>query len=920
MAEPTSTSPTTGSPAERDVLLATKLHIPRPTPGYLPRERLTDQLAEGTARDLTLVCAPAGFGKTSLVGEWARRSHRPVAWLSLDEGDNDPARLWRYFAAALDPLCDGVAEQVGALLRGPQPASLETMVTAVINAVADRPDRLALVLDDLHLVEAPPVHHSLRLLVDRLPAQLQLVLASRVEPPLPLARLRARGQLLELRAADLRFTPKETATLLRETIGLDLPASTVAVLAARTEGWAAGLRLAALSLRGHHQPDAFVAGFSGSNRYVLDYLAEEVLARQPDQVREFLLATSVLERLCGPLCDAVTGRGDGQAMLEAVERANLFLTPLDEVRGWWRYHQLFADLLRARLGQEGGGRAPQLHRNAAAWHEGHGLADEAIRHALAAGDAKWAAQLIERHVEGLYRRSEIATQQRWFAALPADLVRARPRLCLAVASWANIAGRLEDVVPLLDDAERAMARADEPFEPSVGRELSILVNVPAAVAQLRAELARQHGDPERAVAYIRRAMASLTEGDRALHALARWQLAMADWTQGRLPQAERILADVVTDRFLLSLRPWYDLGRIQQARGRLGDALRTFGRAVEIASEGGRPLPLAGMGHAGLADVLLDRGELAAALEHATQAVVLCRQLPYAQWLATALTVLAWVRQIGGDSAGAMAAMDEAERVTPSPDIVPDRLSWVAVQQARLALAQGRVADAARWTAGRGVDVTDEPSNLREPEQLVLAGVLLASDRADEALGLLEHLHDLAAAQGRMGSVIEVRALLALGRETVGDHQGALATLAGALTIGAPEGYVRVFVDKGPSMVALLRHLVAGRRLEQPAAADTLPREYLACLLATFEQAGAPVFPPPRHGAVAVPGLIDPLTARELEVLDLLAVGKPNQAIAAELVISLDTVKSHVAHIMAKLEVANRTQAVARARQLGLLP
>jgi LuxR family maltose regulon positive regulatory protein len=361
------------------------------------------------------------------------------------------------------------------------------------------------------------------------------------------------------------------------------------------------------------------------------------------------------------------------------------------------------------------------------------------------------------------------------------------------------------------------------------------------------------------------------------------------------------------------------LARSSRPRGHLGDALRTFGRAVEIASERGRPLPLAGMGHAGLADVLLDRGELDAALEHATQAVALCRQLPYAQWLVTALTVLAWVRQTGGDWAGAIAAMDEAERVTPSPDIAADRMSSVGVQQARLALAQGRVADAARWTAGHGLDVKDEPSSRREPEHLVLAAVLLASDQADGALGLLEGLHDLAAAQGRMGSVIEVRALQALDRETVGDHQGALVTLARALTLGAPEGYVRVFVDKGPAMAAVLRHLVAGRQLEQLAVAGTLSRAYLTRLVAAFEQAGAPVFPPPRHGAVVVPGLIDPLTARELEVLDLLAMGKPNQAIATELAISLDTVKSHVAHIMAKLDGASRTQAVARARQLGLL-
>jgi LuxR family maltose regulon positive regulatory protein len=456
-----------------DSLLATKLHVPWPRPEFLSRARLLERLADGAARELTLVCTPAGFGKTTLLGDWARRSERPVAWLSLDEGDNDPARFWRYVAAALDRVRPGIYRRVGALLRGPEPASLEAVVTVVINQLAGLPEELTLVLDDYHLVERAPVHHMLGVLPERGPPQLRLVLATRADPPLPLARLRARGQLAELRERDLRFTPQETAALLGEAMGLDLPAASLAALAARTEGWAAGLQLAALSLQGHADQAGFVAGFSGSHRYVLDYLTEEVLGRQPEEIVQFLLETSLLERLCGGLCDAVTGRSDSQQLLERVERANLFLVPLDEVRGWWRYHQLFADLLRTRLEQTRPERVPGLHRAAAAWCQQHGLADEAVRHAVAARDSDWAARLVEQHVEALYRRSEAATMQRWYAALPAELVRSRPRLCLVLAAGADIGGRLQEVESLLADAERALATdADEPFQPSVGRQLS----------------------------------------------------------------------------------------------------------------------------------------------------------------------------------------------------------------------------------------------------------------------------------------------------------------------------------------------------------------------------------------------------------------------------------------------------------------
>ena len=433
------------------MLLATKLHVPGPRPGLVPRPRLADRLDEGLGRGLVLVCAPAGSGKTALLADWARCGPRPAAWLSLDAGDNDPARFWRHAVAALDRVCPGIAERVGPLLGPPPPPSFEGLVTALINELAAQPGagEVALVLDDYHLIGSQQVHASVEFLLEHRPPGLRLVLASRSDPPLALARRRARGQLAEVRAADLRFTIGEAAALLQQVVAapdMALPDAAVAALAARTEGWAAGLQLAALSLRGQADVTGFVAAFTGSHRYVLDFLAEEVLEGQSEQVRAFLLETSVLERLSGPLCDAVTGRTGSQALLEQVERAGLFLVPLDEVRGWWRYHHLFADLLRARLQDEQPGRVAPLHRNAAAWSEEHGLADEAIRHAVAAGEMTWAARLIERHFDAVYYlRGEAETIQRWLSALPADLVRSRPRLLLAQALMAAASGRVAAV-------------------------------------------------------------------------------------------------------------------------------------------------------------------------------------------------------------------------------------------------------------------------------------------------------------------------------------------------------------------------------------------------------------------------------------------------------------------------------------------
>jgi LuxR family transcriptional regulator, maltose regulon positive regulatory protein len=908
----------------QDVLLATKLHVPRPQPGFVPRRRLVEALGEGLARGRVLVCAPAGFGKTALLADWARGSERPVAWLGLDAGDSDPARFWRYVVAALDRARPGLAGRVGP----PPPRSFEGLVTALVNELAadPGPDEVLLALDDYHLVDSGLVHQSVAFLLENLPPGLRVVVSGRADPRLPLARLRARGQLAELRAADLRFTDEEAAALLGEAAGPGLPGTAVAALVARTEGWAAGLQLAGLSVRGHADAAGFVAAFSGSHRFVLDYLADEVLDGQAGPVRAFLLETSVLERLSGELCDVVTGRSGSQAMLEDIERAGLFLVPLDEVRVWWRYHHLFADLLHARLQAERPGRVQALHRAAAAWCDEHDLADEAVQHALAAGDTAWAARLVERNVETLLGRGEGATLRRWLSALPAESVRDRPRLCLAQAYGAAQAFHLEALEALLDDAERAYAvSGDEPYEPSLGRPQgdSVLANVPAGIAFLRASLARLRGDAALAAGYDRQALAHLGEDDWLMRSFVRWNQAAADWLGGRLGPAERGLAEVLAERRaageafggFLPMRACYDLGEVQRAQGNLDAALATYRQALDTAGESSQAA-LAGPAHVGLAQVLYERDELAAALDHATRGVTLCRQLAFTAALATGLAVVARIRHAQGDAAGAAEAMGEAGQAGLSPQVIT-LFNPVPSQRARLLLAQGDVHAAAQWTTAAGLSPDDEPDYPREPAYLVLARVLLAHNDSGPALTLLQRLLDAAASQGRTGSVIEIQALRALALAASGDHASALGALTEALTLARRHGYVRVLADEGAPMRALLTQLSVARPGQQHAARRIDPG-YLAALVRACGQADAA--PPPRRAAAVPPGLAEPLTDRELDVLRLIAAGKSNQRIAHDLVVALDTVKTHVTHILGKLGAANRTEAAARARQLGLIP
>jgi LuxR family transcriptional regulator, maltose regulon positive regulatory protein len=916
-----------------DTLVSTKLRPPEARPRLVARPRLTEKLERESGRRLTLVSAPAGFGKTTLLNEWLERhaaGERSVAWLSLDEGDNDPARFLSYLVAALRSVEEGVGEGVLSSLRSPEPPRIEALAGTLLNELASIPHKeWTIVLDDYHVIEAEPIHGIVSFLLDHLPEGAHLIIASRVDPPLSLSRLRARGQMAELRPAELRFSLEEVESFLADTMGLELAEKDVAALEKRTEGWIAGLHLAALSMRDRKDVSGFVRAFSGSHRDVLDFLASEVLERQPEPVREFLLKTSILDRLSGPLCDALTGASNGQTMLERLERDNLFVIPLDDDRHWYRYHHLFADFLRGRLQSEDSERVEELHRAAATWCERHGLIDDAVRHALGAGDPEWTARLVEQHVAGVLARSERATLEWWLAALPEEVVRSRPRLCLVLAYRAMLTGRLVEFERLLDDTERALIAAGRgaaepatamPTQPNWAAGL--LTNVPGAIVSFRSELARLRGDADRTTELARHALARLNERDSVLRAMADWELARAHWMRGDLDEAQGAMSNSqwaeaahhATDEPYIDLILSWDLGRVQSARGRLRAALRTYREALELDTRAGRRSPLAvGAAHVGLAEILREQDELDDAREHAAEGVELCEQLANRLPLASGLVTLARIRQARGDKVGALEAIEEAERVGLSQEVT-DLFNPVPVQRARLLLVWGEVAEAARWTAERGLDAEDEVSYVREPEHLVLARVLLAEEKPEQALRLLERLRGEAEAAERAGSVIEILALQALALQDKTEKEGAVNALSRALSLANPEGYVRTFVDEGSQMLALLSEVLEVQqrgRLDLP-----VPSHYLRKLLAAIERGETLLAAGRPRSSGRLP---EPLSEREMEVLVLIVTGKTNQNIASELFVAESTVKTHIKNIYHKLNVRSRTQALARARELNLI-
>jgi LuxR family maltose regulon positive regulatory protein len=927
--------------------LAAKLAPPPPRDDLVPRARLAALLA--TPARLTLVVAPAGFGKTTLLASLAKMKDEgermnegaqpsPFAWLTLDERDNDPTRFWGYVAAALDTVAPGVGDHARSMLQSPAPPPVEVVVAALADELAHVPGAHTLVLDDYHLIRAEAIHASFAAFVDSLPPDVRVVVAGRAEPPLPLARWRLRGQLAEVRAADLRFTAEEAAELLARA-GLSLPDALAAALAARTEGWAGALVLAARSLRGSPDPEGRIAAFAGSHRHLFDYLADEVLRRQPPAIQRFLLDTSILDQLSEGLCDAVRADEGSQETLERIEAEGLFLLPLDEERRWFRYHALFAEFLRERLRREEPDRPPLLHRRAAAWYDAHGLPAEAVAHLLAAGDSEAAATVVVREGRPLLLRSEVATVLGWLAALPPELARTRPSLAL-VEAWARaLAGQFEQVGPALRSVEAALAAytgdpdAPAPFSaPYTPRNLaSEALAVRATVAGLRRETAE-------AIELSRRALAALPADSVLVRGVVLLMLGTSAYLQGDLGTAGPALAEAaqagqsggmpIIAIFALRL-----LGELQARTGQLHRAARTYedaiarGAALYPRRDGAapRPVPVAGAAYVGLAFVRYEWDELDAAEALLRDGIRLGRQGANVEILLMGPVGLAKVQRARGDLAAARATIAEALAFARSTG-VPRLANWIAAEQARLELCCGDVAAAAAWDQERRLDPADHLTYLEEIDFLALAQLRVAQGRPGEALRLLTRLRGLAEAQGRVASLVEIHALTALASRAAGDHGAAHTALARALALAAPEGYVRTFVDFGEPMRLEIGDWSAGVGGVEPVAQQEALASYANLLLAAFPAADARPADPhaptparPRAPRAPVPPLVEPPSPRELEVLRWINEGLTNEQIAEKLVVGLSTVKKHINNLYAKLEVASRTQALKRARELGLV-
>ncbi len=833
-------------------------------------------------------------------------------WLSLDPDDSDPARYWPYVVTALQRAAPGVGAIALDLLSF---TPVKVALGALINDLADVTHDVVLVLDDYHVVDGPAVEDGMSFLIDHLPANIHLVIATRADPALPLARLRVRGELVEIRAQDLRFTSREAARYLNEVMGLALTADSVDALERRTEGWAAALQLAALSIQGRSDAADFIASFAGNNRYVVDYLAEEVLQRQPEPTRRFLLETSILTRFKAPLCDAVTGHEGSKSLLEHLDRANLFLVALDARREWYRYHQLFADVLQAHLREEAPDLLPVLHRRASDWYEEHGERADAIRHALEAGDGERAAELIELAVPEARRTRQEATRRRWVEALPDEIVRTRPVLDVAYVGALLTSGEFEGVDARLRDAERRLGMDEGQSGPSAGAALVIgdraeLARLPSAVAMYRAALARIAGDEDATIAQARRAFDLAVDDDALARGAAAGFLGLAFWARGDLAAAQQSWEDAVTSLWRAGhisdvLGCSIGLADIEAARGRLRAALRTYERGLDLGDDPGAA-PVRGVAdmHVGLGEVLLERNDVAGASQHLLRSGELGEQLGLPQNPYRWRVARARLRQAEGDLEGAVKLLDEAERRYAS-DFFPN-VRPIAAVKARVWVAQGRVGEALAWARGAGLSTDDEPTYLREYEHITLTRALLATARTsedrralDDALRLLERLLEAAARGGRERSVIELRVVQALALEALGQRDGARASLERAVELAEPEGYVRVFADEGEGVVRLLK-----------AVARRAPTSYLTGLVTAIEE------PQRRPGAQP---LFEPLSDRELDVLRLLASDLAGPEIARNLFVSLNTLRTHTKNIFAKLGVSSRRAAVSRAAELGLL-
>lgn len=923
----------------QEPLLATKLYVPPTRSDVVSRSRLINQLNAQVRRKLTLVSAPAGFGKTTLLSTWcaaAAKNGRCITWVSLDTDDNDPTRFWSYIIAALKTVVADIGDDVLALLRFPQPPPVESALVTLINTLTAFPNDIALILDDYHLIETQAIHSALMYLLDHLPQHLHLVIASRVDPPLPIARMRARGHLSEIRMTDLRFTADEAAKFLNSIMNLHLSADDVAFLEAKTEGWIAGLHLAAIALHGRSDIADFVSAFTGKHRYVLDYLGDEVLKRQPEHIQVFLLQTSILDRLCSSLCDAVTGRENSEALLEQLEQANLFIVPFDDERRWYRYHHLFAEFLQTRLQQAhpvgARGIAPisVLHHRAARWYELNGFVSEAVNHALSAADFMYAMRLIERHSEMFMKRGEITTLLNWLHALPTDLVRTQPRLSL-IHAWVLVSNYSFDAAEsALQDIEHTLHTATPhsftSADSSKGETQTDIQHLLGEMAAIGASIASLRGDTPRTIELARQALELLPTDNLLMRGETALSLGNAYLWSGELTAAQQALGQArsinqAASNIAAALFSVCSLGYLYLIQGRYRRAAEIFRKILDDATQqGGGSFPIVSMAHGGMGELLCEWYELEAAEDHLLQGIALGKQRGSVGNLVHAYMSLANVRQARGDIDGALALLYDVEQLMQQYN-VPSADAITRLFKVRLELARDDINAASRRIEESGFSVDTPRTFQSDSEYLTLVRVRIVQGRYEEANRLLEHLLQTVNEQEserRIRTIIETLVLQALVLQAQNKTEQAITTLAQALSLAEPEGYVLTFVNEGQPMIALLLKVLDAQQKGHLALLHRISPAYIHKLLAALSKDTLLQSTEATRQGIEQP-LVEPLSARELEVLQRIAAGKSNQAIAQEFIVSLGTIKTHINNIYGKLNVHSRTQAIARARELHLL-
>lgn len=904
-------------------VLATKFFIPLLPPKVVARSRLVKQLSDGltTGHKLTLISAPAGFGKSTLVSEWIVNCGQQAAWLSLDENDNDPVRFLIYVISALQKISPNLGAGLLDALQSPQSPPIETVSTALLNEITILSNNFILVLDDYHLTDSKSVDDALTFLIDNLPPQMHLVITTREDPALPTPRLRARNQLTEIRASDLRFTPSEAAEFLNQVMGLNLTEEEVAALDKRTEGWIAGLQLAALSMKGQQDVHGFIQAFAGDHRYIVDYLVEEVLRRQPEPVRNFLLQTSILERLNGPLCDAVTIQPGSKSKLEQLQRGNLFLIPLDDKREWYRYHHLFADVLNIHLMAEQPEQVPALHERASQWHEQNGLTADAIRHVLAAKNFKRAAELIEKAIPLMRQSRQEPTLLGWLKSLPEEIFQDHPVLNINYAGTLLQNGQFDGVESRLREIEQWLATPEDIRRQPIYVDEDDFQRLPSSVHMYRAAIALVKGDVTNATSHASKVLELAREDDDFPRGAASSLVGLASWTSGDLEAAYQMFAKGMSHLQNVGyisdvIGGSVTMADIRTTQGRLREAMGIYERGLQLATKQGTPaLRGAADMHVGMSGLYYERNELNIAEQHLLKSRELGElnglpKNPY-RWRAA----MARIQEVYGNPDEALDLLNEAEplyRSDFSPNVRP-----VEALRVRVWIKQGELEKAIAWANEKKLSIEEDPSYLREFEQITFARILLsqyqsvhAENSLNDTLGLLERLLKAAESGGRNGSVIEILVLQALAYQMQEDVPAALSVLERALKLAEPEGYIRMFVDEGADMETILREVAARK----------IMLEYTSKLLAAFESERKGIGEETSPSAAPVSGsLIEPLSQRELDILRLFKTELSGPEIAQELVIALSTVRTHTKSIYNKLNVNNRRAAVKRAIELGLM-